>query len=104
MKKVIDKRKDIAFYLKMFVLKNHPAAYEKAKAIVCEKSLSLLDDAFEKKQLPKPKCETSVIDENIKLGEKLGITGAPALIMPNGSIVPGYKDADSLISLIDKLS
>ena len=88
----------------MFPLKIHPNAYEKAKAIVCERSITLLNDAFEKKQLPKPKCETSAIDENLKLGEKLGITGAPALIMPNGSIVPGYKDADSLISLIDKLS
>ena len=88
----------------MFPLPMHKEAYEKAKAIVCEKSLTLLDDAFEKKQLPKPKCETSVIDENIKLGEKLGITGAPAIIMPNGSIIPGYKDADSLISLIDKSS
>jgi len=104
MKKVIEKRKDIAFYIKMLPLKIHPNAYEKAKAIVCERSITLLNDAFEKKQLPKPKCETSAIDENLKLGEKLGITGAPALIMPNGSIVPGYKDADSLISLIDKLS
>ncbi len=104
MKKVIEKRKDIAFYIKMFPLKIHPGAYEKAKAIVCEKSLALLDDAFEKKQLSKPKCETSVVDENLKLGEKLGISGAPALIMPNGSVIPGYKDADSLIALIDKLS
>jgi len=104
MKKVIEKRKDIVFFIKMFPLKIHPGAYEKAKVIVCEKSITLLDDAFEKKQLPKPKCETSVIDENLKLGEKLGITGAPAVIMPNGSVVPGYKDADSLISLIDKSS
>jgi thiol:disulfide interchange protein DsbC len=104
MKKVIEKRKDIVFYIKMFPLPMHKEAYEKAKAIVCEKSLTLLDDAFEKKQLPKPKCETSVIDENIKLGKKLGITGAPAIIMPNGSVIPGYKDADSLISLIDKSS
>jgi thiol:disulfide interchange protein DsbC len=100
MKKVIEKRKDIAFYIKMFPLKIHPGAYEKAKAIVCEKSLSLLDDAFAKKQLPKPKCETSVVDENLKLGEKLGISGAPALIMPDGRLIPGAKEADALIELV----
>jgi len=100
MKKVIEKRKDIAFYIKMFPLKMHPGAYEKAKAIVCEKSLSLLDDAFAKKQLPKPKCETSVIDENLKLGEKLGFSGAPTLILPDGRVIQGYKEADALIELV----
>jgi len=104
MKKVIDKRKDIAFYIKMYPLPFHKGAYEKAKAIVCEKSLSLLEDAFEKKPLPEPKCETPAIDENLKLVEKLGIRGTPAIILPNGIVIPGYKDADSLISLIDKSS
>jgi thiol:disulfide interchange protein DsbC len=100
MKKVIEKRKDIAFYIKMFPLKIHPEAYEKSKAIVCEKSLTLLEDAFEKKQLPKPKCETSAIDDNLKLGEKLGISGTPALIMPDGRVISGYKEADAIIGLV----
>ncbi|MDP2754294.1 MAG: DsbC family protein [Nitrospirota bacterium] len=100
MKKVIEKRKDIAFYIKMFPLKIHPEAYEKSKAIVCEKSLTLLEDAFDKKQLPKPKCETSAIDENLKLGEKLGISGTPALIMPDGRVISGYKEADAIIELV----
>jgi thiol:disulfide interchange protein DsbC len=104
MKKIIEKRKDITFFIKMYPLPMHKGADEKAKAIVCEKSLNLLDDAFDKKPLPAPKCETTVIDDNIKLAEKLGIRGTPAIILPNGSIIPGYKDADSLISLIDKSS
>jgi len=102
MKKVIEERKDIAFYIKMFPLKIHPEAYEKAKAIVCEKSLALLEDAFEKKPLPKPKCETTVIDENIKLAEKLGISSVPSIILPNGRVVSGSRDAKALIELIGK--
>ena len=100
MKKVIAERKDIAFYIKLYPLPMHKEAYAKAKAIVCEKSLALLEKAFEKKPLPKPKCETSAIDENIKLAEKLGISGTPALILPDGRLIPGYKDAKSIISLI----
>ena len=80
----------------------HKGAYEKAKAIVCEKSLALLEDAFAKKPLPAPKCDTTAVDDNIKLAEKLGIRGTPAIILPNGMVVPGYKDADSLIALIGK--
>jgi protein-disulfide isomerase len=102
MKKVIAERKDIAFYIKMLALNIHPQAYEKAKAIVCEKSLTLLEDAFEKKELPKPKCETQVVDENIKLAEKLGIRGTPALIFPDGRVVPGAADAKTIIEKLGK--
>ena len=100
MKTVIKERKDIAFYIKLFPLPMHKEAYEKSKAIVCEKSLALLEDAFNKKELPKAKCETTVIDDNIKLAQKLGIDGTPTLVLPNGRVVPGYKDAKSLIELI----
>jgi thiol:disulfide interchange protein DsbC len=104
MKKVIEKRKDIVFFIKMYPLPFHKGADVKAKAIVCEKSLALLDDAFAKKPLPAPKCATKAIEENIKLAEKLGIRGTPAIILPGGNIIPGYKDADALIGLIDKQS
>ena len=104
MKKVIEKRKDIVFYIKMYPLAMHKDAYNKAKAIVCEKSISLLEYAFMKKALPEPSCETSVLDDNIKLAENLGIRGTPAIILPNGVIVPGYKEEDALIELIDKSS
>jgi len=100
MKQVTDQRKDIVFYIKLFPLKNHPEAYQKSKSIVCEKSLALLEEAFEKKPIPKPKCETSAVDENIKLAEKQGITSVPSLVLPDGRIFPGYKDARSLIQLI----
>jgi len=98
----LEKRKDIVFYIKLYPLPMHKGAYDKAKAIICENSLALLEDVFEGKQLPKPKCETTAVDENIKLAGKLGITGTPAIILPDGGIVPGYKDADSLIQMIDK--
>ncbi len=101
MKKVVEERKDIVFYVKLFPLvKIHPGAYEKAKAIVCENSLALLEEAFDKKPLPKPKCETPAIDENIKLAEKLGISSLPALILPDGRMIVGYRDSKTLINLI----
>jgi thiol:disulfide interchange protein DsbC len=100
MKKVIEERKDIAFYIKMFPLPMHKGAYDKAKAIVCEKSLALLEDAFAGKELPKPKCETTAVDENIALVQKLGISGTPALIFPDGRVIPGAVDAKSIIGMI----
>ena len=80
----------------------HKDAYDKAKAILCEKSLDLLDAAFEKKPLPKPSCDTKAVDENLKLAEKLGITGTPAVIFPDGTLIPGAMEADAIIRQIDR--
>ena len=102
MKKVIEKRKDIAFYIKLFPLSMHKDAARKSKAIACENSLAMLEDAFAKKPVPDPKCDTKVIDENLKLGEKLGIQGTPNLIFPDGRVAPGALDADKIIEAVDK--
>ncbi|MFH1014601.1 MAG: DsbC family protein [Nitrospirota bacterium] len=101
-KKVVEKRKDIAFYIKLFPLtKLHPDAYWKSKSIICEKSLKLLEDNFEKKTIPKPSCKTDVIDKNIKLAASLGISGTPTSVLPDGSVLTGSLQADKLIEFID---
>lgn len=104
-KKVIAQRDDIGFYIKLFPLvKLHPDAYRKSKSIACEKSFKLLDDAFSGKEIPAPSCETTKIDENIKLGESLGITGTPTLILQDGTVISGYMTADKLIAVIDSVN
>ena len=100
MKKIVAERKDIAFFIKFFPLRSHPEAYDKAKTIICEKSLTLLEDAHAKKPIPKPSCETTAVDDSMKLAERLGISSVPALIFPDGRIMPGYRDAKTLLGLI----
>jgi thiol:disulfide interchange protein DsbC len=114
-KKILEQRKDIVFYIKLFPLVSiHPEAYDKSRAIVCEKSVNLLDDAFEGKKLPKPwegllsglrgkkNCGIKEIDANLKLGQTLGIAGTPAIILPDGRLVPGYMDASALLKLLEE--
>jgi thiol:disulfide interchange protein DsbC len=102
LKKVVAERNDIAFFIKMFPLPMHKDAAEKSKTIVCEKSLAVLDAAFEKKPVAKPKCKTSAVEDNLALGKKLGIAGTPTLVMPDGRVVSGFKDANALKASIDK--
>ena len=102
MKKVIEKRKDIAFFIKLYPLPMHADAARKSKAIICENSLAMLEDAFAKKTIPDPKCETKAVDENMKLAATLGITGTPAIIFPDGKLIPGAIDADKIIEAVDK--
>ncbi|MDA8387693.1 MAG: thioredoxin fold domain-containing protein, partial [Nitrospiraceae bacterium] len=101
MKKIVEQRKDIAFYIKLFPLAMHPGAKEKAQTIACEHSLALLEQSFDGKPLPKPDCQAPEIDKNIELGRALGIDGTPALILPNGVMVVGVLPPDELITRID---
>jgi protein-disulfide isomerase len=36
------------------------------------------------------------------LAKKLGITGTPALILPNGRVSSGFRDAAAIKELVDK--
>lgn len=102
MKKVVAEDKNIAFYIKLYPLKSHRNAYDKAVTIVCKKSIKLLEDSFENRQFEIKKCSSNFVDENIRLAEKFGITGTPAMIMPDGRMVVGYRDASTLKNLIYK--
>jgi thiol:disulfide interchange protein DsbC len=103
-KKVVTQRMDIAFYLKLLPLKIHPDAYWKSKSIVCEKSLRLLEENFEKKPIPRSECDKAEPDNTVKFAEKNGISGTPTMVLPDGSLYQGPIEADKLIKLIDDSS
>jgi thiol:disulfide interchange protein DsbC len=101
MKQIADKRKDIAFYVKLFPLTMHKDAYWKSKSIVCSNSMKLLEDCYEGKKIDKTECDTNEVDETIKLAGSLGITGTPAIILPDGRTRMGALSESELIDLID---
>jgi thiol:disulfide interchange protein DsbC len=47
------------------------------------------------KDIPEVSCENPVA-EQYELGRQLGVTGTPALVFDDGTIVPGYIPADTL--------
>ena len=101
MKQISDKRKDIAFYIKMYPLEFHKDAYWKSKSIVCNNSLQLLQDCFDKKEIVKTDCKTEEVDNTLKLAKSLGITGTPAIILPDGRLRIGTMPEAELTKLID---
>jgi len=101
MKKVVAERKDFAFFLKFMPLSFHPDAYWKSQSILCKSSLQMLEDNFANKAVPRPDCgDTKEIDANITLAAELGITGTPTMVLPDGMVVSGAKDAKSIIDLV----
>ncbi len=100
MEKVLQEKKDIVFYIVLFPLSMHKDAYWKSKSIFCNKSLKMLEDAFARKEIAKPECDTKEIDANIKAAEALGITGTPTLVLPDGRIHSGTMPAKQLVDFI----
>lgn len=101
METIIPKRKDIAFYIKLFPLSSHTDAYWKAKSIVCKMSLSLLEDCYANKNIEKTDCDTKEVDETIKLAGSIGISATPTIILPDGRLRVGAIPENDLINLID---
>jgi len=102
MKEVVKTRPDIAFYIKLLPLEIHPTAYEKAKAIICEKSLEMLDKSLTKQDIPKAKCKTDVIEKNRELAQSLRITSTPTLVFPDGRVMPGFRTPEELIKSLSE--
>ena len=102
-KEILQSRSDLAFYIKLYPLKIHKDAYRKAKAIVCSNSLELLERAFERKEVQDPECETDVVDRTIALAKELGITGTPAIVLPDGRVLSGALTKEVLLQYIDSL-
>lgn len=101
MKEVVKKRTDIVFLIKMLPLEIHPTAYAKAKTIICEKSLDLLEKSLNKQEIPQAKCQTDVIEKNRELAKELRIGSTPTLIFPDGRSMPGYKTVEDLLKAVE---
>lgn len=97
--KLVYMEPELGIYVKMFPLKMHPAAYDKARVILGGADpVYLLNKAFAGEQLPAPgpKDLKEPVDATIKLAESLGITATPTLVLPDGTILPGFREAAEL--------
>jgi len=73
------------------ILKNVWCAKDQNKALTDSKN----DIA-----VPNSSCD-SPVDKMYSIGESLGINGTPAIILPNGEMVPGYRPAQQLLQTLE---
>lgn len=95
---------DVAIYIMLYPLPMHPGAYEKSRTVLETKSLDLMDKAFEGKDVPKPKKESSkkAIDEIVKFANANGISGTPTMVLPDGKIEVGMRDAETMKKMLEE--
>ena len=98
MQEVVKADPNIAFLIKLMPLKMHPNAYGLSKTILCSANpLSVLEAIFSGAPVAPSACPTTKVDESLATAQQLGITSTPTLVLPDGTILPGYKKAPDLL-------
>jgi thiol:disulfide interchange protein DsbC len=102
LKQIVKERQDIAFHIKMFPLRIHPKARKESESIVCSKSLKMFEDSLAGNEIPDPNCKNDLLEKSIKFLKEHGIHSTPTIILPDGTVKPGFKKAAQLIAIIDQ--
>lgn len=102
----LEKLDNVTIYTFLFPLVSlHPQSQAKAVAIWCSENpsaawLGLMVKAEEPKAA-KADCKNPIHD-NVALGQRLGITGTPTLIAPDGSMKPGALPVEQIEEWLGK--
>ncbi len=62
-----------------------------------QKAMTLAKDG---KEVPNKTCANDVAQQYL-FGQQVGVSGTPNIIMPDGSIVPGYMPADAMLEKLN---
>jgi thiol:disulfide interchange protein DsbC len=102
LKKLVAMDPDLVVYIKLFPLKMHPHAYDKARVIIGESSLALLEQSFAGGKLREPGVGDAKkpVDDTMRYAESVGINSTPTLVLPDGRILPGLKSAEEMRKLL----
>ena len=52
-------------------------------------------------ELPKTLKAPNIVKKHYDLGGVFGVTGTPAIVLSNGTLLPGYMKAEQLLETID---
>jgi len=94
---------DVAIYLMLTPLPMHPRAYDKSRALLVKKSGNMLDLVFGGLEiLPSGKDDgREALDRVIHFANENGIATTPTIVFSDGTYVSGFRDAESLKTLLD---
>lgn len=76
------------------------SAYPKMVSVWCAPNpVRAITQAKNGQNLPTRDCDNPVLEQHA-IGNLIGITGTPAIILEDGTLVPGYLDVETLTSLV----
>lgn len=77
-------------------------SYNKLVSAWCAKDQQKAMTALKNREtIPSLTCENP-IEEQYSLGQKMGVNGTPAIFLEDGTLIPGYREADALSQMLPK--
>lgn len=77
-------------------------SFQKAVNVWCAKDQQLsMTKAKAGESLPESNCDNP-IGAQFNIGQQLGVTGTPALLLDDGTLIPGYRPAKDLAAMLDE--
>lgn len=76
-------------------------SYNKIASAWCAKDQqTALTKLKNRESIPNNVCDGNPVASQYDLGQKLGVSGTPSIVLPTGEVIPGYLPADQLATRI----
>ena len=77
------------------------AAFNKMATAWCsDNPQQVMTELKNNKTLPTKLCDNHPVAEHYALGQQVGVTGTPAILLEDGRLIPGYQSAENFIKLL----
>ncbi len=80
------------------------ASHEKAVSTWCAKDRNAALTAAKAGEDPQPLQCDNPIERHFQLGQEVGVTGTPAIVASDGTLLPGYMPPETLLARLDALN
>lgn len=79
------------------------ASFNKYVSVWCsDDQQSAMNAAKQGKNIDRKSCESPILAQ-YQLGQEVGVTGTPAIILENGRVIPGYRPAKQIAEVLGLL-
>jgi thiol:disulfide interchange protein DsbC len=108
LKTLVEKRADLSVWVMMYPVLGQDSM-DKTVSIWCAKDKEnvwrqwMLGTSVKAKEPAYQTCENPIMS-NLQVGKSLNISGTPSLILPNGTVLSGYKTATELEGYLTEIA
>ena len=86
----------------MFLPFKGKKSLEKSVSVWCAKDQqAAMDEAKHGRDVPVAICDNP-IKQHMEIGQDLGIRGTPAIVLDNGTMIPGYRPVADVVKMLNK--
>ncbi|WP_096087246.1 DsbC family protein [Agaribacterium haliotis] len=76
-------------------------SYDKMLAAWCAKDQQqAMTELKNQRPITMLKCDSSAVADQFRLGGELGVSGTPAIVLSDGTLIPGYQPAPQLAAIV----